>query len=259
MYEKLLKNAGLTATQAKILVFLLENPKKKAREIAKNTKISRGVVYKALEELEELELIIRKDLEGEVSIFSAQHPNQLEILFDMKEKELKTQKRDFLGNLPDLASLYSLSLNKPGVRFYEGKEGLLKTLESTLRSKTEILTFLNSKELEGKLQFEEIDEEYRKKRERKEIAKKIIDVFSVRVSQEYQEMSEEYKKMTQIRFVKNKELLPFVGALQIFDNKLVFQIFSEKKYIAVLVENKEIYKIQKNMFDLVWDGLKSKN
>ena len=41
----------------------------------------------------------------------------------------------------NLFSLYNLNNGKPGIRFAQGKEGIIKLFNETLKSKTEILAY----------------------------------------------------------------------------------------------------------------------
>ena len=76
-YTKLLKNIGLTPVQSEIMAFLFTTNNEKASTIAKKINRPRGVVYNSLDELLDLELVIKKDSVNRVSTFSAEHPPNL--------------------------------------------------------------------------------------------------------------------------------------------------------------------------------------
>lgn len=252
----LLKTAGLTKTQSAVLAYLLENGQQKAREIAKNVAHSRVVVYKALDELEELALIQKLDKKGAVSVFRAEHPSKIENLFDEREKLLKQQKRAFSGAIPDLVSLYNLSVNKPGVRFFEGEEGIKKVLDDTLKSETEILMFINSEALSEEKGFRKLDEEYVKKRKRLKIAKRIIDIDSEGAKKDYEEKDEDYNEITQVRYIK-KGVAPFKSSIQVYHNKISYQILDKGDIISVIIEDRNIYWMHRVFFEYVWNSLDS--
>ena len=174
MFEKYLLSSGLTGTQVKVLDYLLENGEKKANDLAKAISMPRGVAYKALDELAVIELIEKVEKPGTVSLFRAAHPRALEKLYDQKENRLREDKRIFEDMLPNLISSYNLSINRPGVKFYEGEEGFKKILFDTLNSKTEVLMIINREGMTGEEKFFTINNDYKKKRERAGVKKKIL-------------------------------------------------------------------------------------
>ena len=252
MNEKILLSLGLTKVQAEILTCLLENGSKKASDIAKITKRPRGVAYKGLEELIDLDLVIKKDVKQGIALFAAEHPSNLERVLERREKELEKTKKTFTSSLPDLISTYNLISNKPGVRFYEGEEGLRKVLDDTLTSKTDIYLLLNKEALNQEDEFKEVNDLYKKKREKLGIKKKIIRVGKA----PFHEVSNalDYEKITDIRYLE-KESLPFKTSLQIYDNKISYQVISQEKIISIIIEDKDIYEMNKFVFKHLWESI----
>ncbi|MFA6918427.1 MAG: helix-turn-helix domain-containing protein, partial [Candidatus Gracilibacteria bacterium] len=158
MFQKELQNLGLTKTQSAVLDYLFEHGESKVQDITSNIKHPRGVVYKALEELIALELVEKLEKEKQIARFRAVHPRNLEKVLEAKERELAQNKKIFEDLLPQLASSYNLTLNKPGVKFYEGEEGLEKVLYDTLTSKTEVYLMFNREAMTAEPAFKEINE-----------------------------------------------------------------------------------------------------
>lgn len=253
IFESQLKDIGLTKTQAAVLDFLLENGESKAGIIAKNTPHPRGVVYKALEELLKLNLIEKLEPSKKVAFFRAQNPRNLEKVLEEKENRARRSQKIYEGILPQMISRYNLALNKPGVIFYEGEDGLRKILEDTLKSRTEILLFLNKEALNREEGFREINEEYKKKRERAGIKKKIIRVGKKPENTFLESRPGQYDQLTEIRYLE-KDLPDFMSSLQIYDNKISYQSFEQGNLISILVEDKNIYAMNKALFDVVWSS-----
>ncbi|MBD3299997.1 MAG: winged helix DNA-binding protein [Candidatus Moranbacteria bacterium] len=258
MFQKTLQSSGLTKSQAEVLNFLLEKGAKKASVIAKNLKKPRQAAYKNLEELIKMELVERVDKDKKVSLFRARHPSKIETLFEEQEKELKQRRRVFRQTIPDLTSLYNLSINKPGVRFYEGFEGVKKVLQDTLLEKDEILTFLNSKQVfANSPQNQEsldLNDWYWKKREKLGIKKRIIDIQDESVRKMYKELGEDYYALTQVNFLKDKEV-SFNATIQIYNNKIAYQVVNKDNVISVIIEDKNIHGLNKTMFEALWVNL----
>jgi len=247
MHEDILQKSGLTSTQAAILDYLLQVEEDKASAIAQKIKRSRAIIYRDLEELTNMGLVKKTEKNNRVTTFSAEHPSALEKLMEQREKTLENDKKQLEGTLPDLISAYNLAHNRPGVKFYEGKEGIKKVLYDTLNSRTEILTIADSRAVRENLK--KINEEYVKKRKEKNITKKLIVPDSVR--QEFSSTQDEY---TEIRFLKEK-YYPFQTGMQIYDNKISFQTLEKNNLLGVIIEDKNIYTTHKLLFEYIWNTL----
>jgi len=254
MNEKILLGLGLTKVQAETLDCLLQNGPQKASDIAKKTKRPRGVAYKGLEELITLGLAVKKEAKSGIAVFAAEHPSNLEKVLDQKEKDLDKTKSALAASLPDLVSAFNLASNKPGVRFYEGEEGIKKVLDDTLKSKTDIYMILNKEALATEEEFNRINSEYKIKREKIGVIKKIMRIGVPPVQAE--KTSEDYKKITDIRYL-DKESSPFKASIQIYDNKISYQVTSQDKMISIIIDDKNIYELHKFLFESLWSGLKT--
>jgi HTH-type transcriptional regulator, sugar sensing transcriptional regulator len=245
--QNLFISAGLTGVQAEILDFLLKNGEEKASEIAKKINRPRGVVYNSLESLLLLELAEKTEKRGQVARFKPCHPGKLEKLFEEKEKGLKQEKKALLTALPDLISSYNLASNKPGVKFFEGEEGLKQALYDTLASKTEIYTFADIKAIEDNLK--EINEEYARRREKSGIKKKLIVEDNEFNRNFFRNFSSE---TTLVRYIP-EGLYPFSSGMQIYDDKISYQTLAPENKIAVIIEDKNIYLLNKAFFEIFWN------
>ncbi|MFH1030543.1 MAG: helix-turn-helix domain-containing protein [bacterium] len=249
MYIKLLTNTGLTNAQAEILACVLEFGEQKASEIAKKIKRPRGVVYNGLEELIEMGLAEKKENNRQIARFRAEHPSKLEKLLDLRKKDLEQNKKQFENELPNLISLYNLTVNKPGVRFFEGEEGIKKVLEDNLKSKTEIYTLVNLKAVDENLK--KINDEYVERRIRLGIKKKVIaedTLYNRKFANDFKD------ELTKFKFI-SKKLYPFETIMQIYDNRISYQTIERENKIAILIEDKNIYQMHKSFFEFMWDSL----
>ena len=251
MYEKIINNMGLSQVQSEILNSLLLNGEDKASNIAKKIKRPRGVAYKGLDELIELKLVSKRENKKGITIYRAEHPNNLENLIEKREKEFKKEKQEFINNLPDLVSAYSLISNKPGVRFYEGEEGVKKSLNDTLNAQEVVYTYADIEAVEKNLK--EINDEYVKNRERKGIIKKVI-VADTKFNRSF--LKKLKNETTEIRFLSDK-FYNFNTGMQIYDNKTSYQVISVEKKLAVIIEDENIYKMQRYLFEFIWSKLEN--
>ena len=204
-----------------------------------------------MDELLEMGLIEKKDVKNRVSTFLAQHPRKIESVLEKKERELNEDKKIFEEVLPSLISNYNLSLNKPGIKFYEGKDGMEKILDDTLTSQTEILLFINTASMEEEEKFKEINEEYKRKRKLKGIKKRIIRVGK-KPEMTFGTRDDKYEAITEIKYL-DKNLSAFKSDIQIYDGKISNQIIDGENVISILIEDKHIYAMNKAWFELLWE------
>lgn len=248
MHEKTLQKTNLTPAQAQIMDYLFQTGEARASDIAKKTGKSRAIVYKDLEELGGLGLVRKKEKTNQVATFQAEHPSALNKLIEQREKDLVQDKQELENTLPDLVSAYNLAHSRPGVRFYEGDEGIKKVLEDTLMSHTEIYTVSDSSSIQGRLK--EINNNYVRARKRKGIKKRLIVPESARPR--FSQTSDDY---TEVRFLK-EDYYDFKTGMQIYDNKISYQTLGEENKIGVIIEDKNIYKMHKLLFEYIWSTLK---
>jgi len=251
MFSEQLSKFGLTKTQSNVLDHLLEHGEAKARDIGRAISHPRGVVYKALEELLAMELIEKTEKPNQIARFRATHPQNIEKVLEKKEREMSQNKKNFEEILPSLVSNYNLTLNKPGVRFYEGEEGLEKVLYDTLKSKTEVYLLFNREAMEKENTFKEINDEYKKRRMHAGIMKKIIRVGQ-KPEMTFGTKDEKYDAITEIKYLL-KTSFPFKTNIHIYDGKISFLVMDQGKIIGILIEDKNIYELNKFWFETLWE------
>lgn len=246
MREKTLINAGLTHVQAEIYAFLLENNEIKASELAKKIKRPRGVVYKGLDELISLGLAEKLEV-GKITRFRADHPSKLEVIFGEKEKNVAKEKQALLNSLPDLVSAFNLTQNKPGVRYYEGEEGIINVINDTLKSKEVVYTYADIEAINKYIK--KINDDYTKKRNELNVQKKILFVDTP-FSREY--LKTYNPNVTKIKLVPSGKV--FTSIMQIYDNKISYITLTEKNKIGVIIEDKSIYEMHRMIFENMWNN-----
>jgi len=122
MTENNLEQLGLTKEEAKIYEALLTHGPQTAGFLCKQTSIKRGLVYKTLERLTRKGLV--ESGEEAVAIFSPKHPLELKKLLDKQKKEIEAAEQAYKSTVNRLISQYNQRLERPGVSFYEGLEGM---------------------------------------------------------------------------------------------------------------------------------------
>lgn len=250
MYSPIINKLGLSKLQAELLNYLLSEGANKASAIAKKINRPRGVAYKGLDELIELKLAHKSENKKGLTIYQAEHPANLELLFEQKEKELARIKQEFNTNLPELISAYNSVSDKPGIKIYEGGPGIQKALEDTLKSQETIYTFADIEAVEKNLKT--INDEYLNKRQKNLIKKKVI-VADTSFNRKF--LAGLVSDTTEYRLLDPK-FYDFNSGMQIYDNKISYQVISPNKKMAIIIDDANIYRLNRLIFEYIWESLK---
>lgn len=205
------------------------------------------MVYKVLSQMEATGLAEKKEEKGAVTRFNAVHPLKLKEMTEQKGKQAQSALQALEAVMADLSSHYNLAAGKPGVRFYEGLEGVNRVLEDSLSAKEEIYSYADLESIDSYIP--EINKEYVKKRERLKIKKKgiVLDTpFARKFLENY------YPGITETRLIKGAAT-PFTTVMQVYDNKISYITLSKENVIGVIIEDPHIYAMHKYLFEYLWE------
>lgn len=250
--EKILIEAGLSEEQAAIYSALLDKGPLKAGAISSWTGIKRGLIYKVLDQLENMGLVSKKGGEGTVAVFVPEHPSHLTEIMERKEKSLAQAKEAVSFSLGTLSSKFNLLSGKPNVQFYEGKEGVQKVLEDTLNSKDEVLTYVDMEIIEK--HFKEINDKYVEKRSKMGIKKRLLVIdnnFTNELFHKWNNEKPDFFSVTDLKMVKTP-INETEGAIQIYENKIGIITISNENLISIIIEDVRINKLFKSMFEALY-------
>lgn len=241
-----LKNIGLSGEQIAIYQALLEYGKMPASTVASKTGISRVITYKILDQLAALGVAEKIETPKSIALFSPADPENLKSLVSKKKQELINLETNCEAAISLLKPQFNILRDKPGVRFYEGPEGIKKVLEDSLFAEEVIYSYADIDAIEKHIP--EINKEYVAKRAKRNIHKKAIlpDTPHAR------ELLENYhSEITETRLVKlSMESFPTV--MQIYDGKISYITFSGNDMIGTIIEDKHIYQMHKALFEHLW-------
>ncbi len=257
MQSTILKNLGLNKNEITVYLVLLREGKQKAREIMSRTSLTRGLTYKALQDLEDKQIIIREDEENTVSEFSAIHPNVLQGLVEQKSKKVEELKQNLSSELGAFTSLYNLGNNKPGIEFYEGLAGIQKMYAEILNSvpttKT-ILSFVKVMDQKISKDGSKMLSSYIAERISRGIKTNVLavdDTFG-RTLQKKDSLS-----LRETKLLAHKKFpLEFPGGeLIMTENKLYFMSFENDTRIAIAISSKSMLQMMSFIFHSLWSTL----
>ncbi len=137
MNTKTLLEAGLSESQAKAYVALIQQGQLSPPQLADQIKESRTNSYMILEKLEELGLV-KKSGKQKKLVYEPENPVALERLIENRRNEILRTEKELKDSLPILLNYFYTYQNKPGVKFFEGREGILEMYQDQLRVRKDI-------------------------------------------------------------------------------------------------------------------------
>lgn len=252
-YQEALIKTGLSETQAGVYEILLRFGGQTARLIQARSPFKRGLVYKALEQLEELNLVEKREDKGKIAVFFPKHPYKIKELAENKHREAELSLLAVDGVLSQLSSDFNLVSGQPGVKFFEGLEGFKKVSWDSLTSKTPIYTYGDLEMIAKK--FGDINKRYLSERKRRGIKKLAItndSPFNRQFIGNYDQ------DLTKTRLANGSDLDFSSTITQIYDNKISYTTINGDSIIAMIIDNPQLYKMSRSLFEYHWRQLDSK-
>ncbi|MFW5888166.1 MAG: TrmB family transcriptional regulator [Patescibacteria group bacterium] len=247
MYKDIFTQTGLSDKEAVVYEFLLKNGEVPAGDIIKKTPLKRGVVYNILEGLRKKGLVSKRT-KNKIAYFSPEHPEKLRQYAEERKSGLQKAERNLEANMDRLASDFNLSTGKPGIRFFEGIEGVQKVLEDSLNAREEIYTYVDVEAVVKHI--DKINQEYVKKRDKLNIKKRAL-LIDTPFARKY--LKDYHRQVTEIKFLTHK-LHSFHTVMQIYDGKISYITLTSKAKIGVVIEDKNIYQMHKILFEVQWNN-----
>ncbi len=238
--NKVLENVGFSEKEAKIYLALLELKEAFPSIIAKRAGTKRANTYFILEDLAKRGLASKIKKNG-YYYFQSLSPHSLIDNYKDKCHNLES-------SLPELLSLNKSYIAKPQMSLFEGEEGLIRLMEDTLTSSTDMYCWADVE-----LAITSLNDyypAYLKKRVKKGIFLKGI-FCNDKYARESQEKSKE--ELREVLLISKKDY-PFDNEINIYDDKI--SIISHKDKVGVIITNKHIANTQRSIFRLTFDNLK---
>ncbi len=239
---------GLTETEGKAYITLLELGGGYVSAIARKAKLPRVNCYHTLENLikKGLASYITKD---NVRYYSPEPPQKIANM--LEEKALYARKI-----LPELLSITNTLALKPKIKYFEGMDGLKNILEDTLTAKKELLGYSNLKSVSDLIG--DYISQYAEKKMKKQLKTRIICPSS---KEAFQYTKKYYPanfppELIEILYVNPKEFW-FEHEITIYDNKVAVISLNPEELIGMIFESPVYARSQRAIFNLAWLGASS--
>lgn len=179
MLEKYLQEIGLAEKEAAVYAALLQVENDSVLDIAKKTKINRTTIYPVLESLAKKGLISEVKVDKKIR-FQAEPPERLETYVERQKVILDEQGRRLKDIIPQLKSMQKESGQRPVVKYFEGREGIVSSMEEFFGAQKsgETQYMIYSRDLVENLFTDKERERFKKMRQGKDIKAKAIYTYS---------------------------------------------------------------------------------
>lgn len=244
-----LQTIGLTQKEAELYELLLRVGEAPAQEIIRESKLKRATVYKSLYSLEKKGLVTHKDISKKIH-FRPESPTKLLSFAEKQYTVLEEAKESLQSFLPHLSSQYVLSVEKPVVSTFEGREGLQKIYEDILTVGKDIYAVLHTEELDEKM-YGWLTKSFVPRRVKLDIHAHVI-VASGEMAKDYRRRD---KTSLRTSILVPYSKFPFQHEADIYGDKVAFINFRKDSHmIGVIIHHPLIAKTMKAWFDLSWQG-----
>lgn len=252
MLIKDLINFGLSEKESKAYLSLLELEIAGVQEISDLANLNRSSTYVTLESLKKRGLVSVSD-DKKIRKYVATPP---EAILRMAE-EAATEKENALKKIekiiPEMKALYKGTKKKPIVKVYEGKEGLINTLDDTLKNREKIMRVYSNPFNMGQYIYEYMP---------KYVAQRLkLGIKMYGIHPDNKANRDLVKKIPE--HIDHYTFIPvnptkIDADLAIYDNKVSY-MSKENGGVGVIIESKEMANVMKFIFDLAFEETKRTN
>ncbi|MDP1695158.1 MAG: helix-turn-helix domain-containing protein [Candidatus Woesearchaeota archaeon] len=251
MRTEILKEIGLTESETKVYLALLELGDSTRGEIVNKSGIAGSKVYEILEKLQEKGLVSIY-LQNNIKHFKPTNPKQILGYLEDKKQQISKTEAEVKSILPNLLSLYGSSKEEQEVELISG----LKGLELIFKEQIEAMHKGDTCYVIGgtKGVDEEIVQAFFEKvhiwRREKGIKTKMLFNLSQKESTERLYSSKKYPDTT-TRYIRHTSPV----AINVYKNKTIIIIFG-KKMSAISIKSADVAKSFIEYFNLLWTSSK---
>lgn len=241
---KKLIELGLTEKEAEVYLTLLQSGDATADQLAKSSKLNRSTTYVQIKALIEYGLV-SSFKRGKKTFFAAESPSNLVRILEQKKQHILVQEAEINKLVPELLKMFGSSLDRPIVRVFEGKEGLVSMRNNSLDSGTKKIQTVATFDSMAKIFTTDELMSFSNKRASKQIESQVM----------YKKDGEDIIVIPpqQIRRV-NEEQHPFGADMYIYNDTVSFAS-TKDQIVGVSITNADIAKTMRVLYEIAWKTL----
>jgi len=235
---------GLSDKEALVYLTSLEIGSSTVLKIARFCGIKRSTVYLIIDSLVKKGLM-SIEIKGFKKSYKAENPDHLEYVLNEKKQEL-------LKNLPFFHEIYDKEKGDSFIRYYEGLDAIKLLYEDLLKEVTPKDYYLV---IGNQEEWYSLD----KKFFQRFIEKRAKSNLNLRLLFQDSPTAREHKKFEK-NYNEKVKILPKNTVLKtnmvITPNKVIIHQLTNP-ILAIVIENKNVSEMNKEMFEIIWNSIKS--
>ena len=238
-----LKSLGLLESEVKTYLATLELGPSTVLEINKKIGLSRQAIYTAIESLITLGLMSSVE-KGKKTLFAAESPERLRSFAESKLKKMESTVREIKDITKDLTLIQKG--DKPVVKMFEGKEGLVSLLQELVNTKPHHIDEFTNEDAIAKILT---DNDLRPIKDYLDKSRATTNLLS-----KSSNTDGNIRKFTKRKVLTRKDI-DVNADISVYNDKVAFMTFSGNG-ISVLIDSKDIADAVRSLFKLAWDNEK---
>ena len=244
----ILRKAGLTESQAKGYLALIEHGSLSPVELAEKTSETRTNGYMICDKLEKLGLAIKK--KGQKALYTPAHPSALEALAEKRRKAIPRAETDIKQGIDPLINMFYAATEMPGARTLQGVDGI-KTLYQEVLLENKDVYLIRTRADNAHLGYEYIYD-HRLKRAKLGIQTYALTPFTVRA---HDNSANDAKLLFSRRWYAADNYTAPVE-IQIFGTKIALIAYGQDQMVTIL-QSPPIAEAMRQLFNLLVQFLPS--
>lgn len=245
MDTETLEKIGLTNSEAKVYLALLELGSTSKGALVKKSGIASSKIYEIMDKLIEKGLA-SEILKNNVKYFKAAPPNRIKDFLEEKKKEIEQEEKSFDKILPFLESKHLFLREDTDAEIFKGWRGLETVFQDMVNNlkKGEVDYVFGASKGFDPVKTRRFYDQYQVKTYNKGI--KIMAIFN-EDARSYFKKSKTVKRHIEAKFLKQST----PTEINIYGDKVLIIILS-KKPMAIMIKGKEVASSFKQYFNTMW-------
>lgn len=246
MFEKYLQQIGLSEKEAEVYVALLQYENASVSELAKQTKVNRTTIYPVLETLTKKGLVSEVQIDKKTN-YQAEPPERLETFVERQKIVLDENAKRLKDIIPQLKSIQRESGERPVVKYFEGREGIISSMEEFFdkEDKNEVAYLIYPRDLIKNIFDKKELDRLREIRIRRNVKTKVL--FTKDKEEAIYDNTGERKEVDSKKY-------PLYCDISIFKNKVKINLLNEKLG-GISIVSKDLAETLKSLFLLAFNNL----
>ncbi len=249
MLEKYLQDIGLSEKEAIVYISLLSVENSSVLDLSKKTKLNRSTSYVVLESLAKKGLVTETTV-GKKTHYQAEPPERLQTYVEQRKIMLDEQAKKLKDVIPQIKSVQREGGEKPIVKYFEGRDGLVSLHEEFFLGQNEnaISYLIYSKDLVDEIFSKQERDRYRGMRLGKNIKSKVMYTYKngeVPTSEDGERVKVDADKY------------PILCDISICEDRVKIAILG-KKLSGIFIRSKEFAETFRSIFNVGFDEKKKR-